>query len=332
MLLELATDRMNFSRKYYWGSRLRIFFKFSVKIKLKDHFFAVDNVKTEPIIGSKMQKTFRVGGKSPRSALDVLLGVMACVFIWDRVSVVWFGSDFSGRYLPLSLQGLREGYLWQLVTHMFMHGDIFHIFCNGIVLFFIGRLIERRYGGGRLLGIFFVAGLIGAGVWLLLQRPFYGVLIGASAGCLGLFSYFCLTQENRPLIFLLFFIIPVKLKPRTLLWIVGGLEGFCFFAQGLWGSNVAHAAHLGGILGGCLCYFFHRYRWRYAHIFREKLVRGARSAGTMYSDNYKLYITSYSARRSEVDRILDKINESGFKSLTEAEKSTLNSAKHLMHR
>jgi membrane associated rhomboid family serine protease len=93
---------------------------------------------------------------------------MACVFIWDRVSAVWFGSDFARRYLPLSLQGLRDGYLWQLVTHMFMHGDILHIFCNWIVLFFIGRLIERKYGGRRLLAIFFIAGLMGAAVWLLL--------------------------------------------------------------------------------------------------------------------------------------------------------------------
>ncbi|MDR1303016.1 MAG: rhomboid family intramembrane serine protease [Puniceicoccales bacterium] len=279
-----------------------------------------------------MQKTFRVGGKSPRNALDVLLGVMACVFLWDRVSVVWFGSDFSGRYLPLSLLGLRDGYLWQLVTHMFMHGDIWHIFCNGIVLFFIGRLIERKYGGRRLLAIFFISGLMGAGAWLLFQGQFYGTLLGASAGCLGLFTYFCLVHENRPLIFLLFFILPVKLRPRTLLAITCGLEVFCFFTQELWGSNVAHSAHLGGILGGCLCYFFHQYRRKYARIFREKLARGSRSANAMYGDNYKLYITSYSARRSEVDRILDKINESGFKSLTEAERSTLNSAKHLMHR
>jgi hypothetical protein len=49
-------------------------------------------------------------------------------------------------------------------------------------------------------------------------------------------------------------------------------------------------------------------------------------------DSYKLYVKSYSAQRSEIDRILDKINERGFKSLTEAEKNTLNSAKHIMHR
>jgi membrane associated rhomboid family serine protease len=236
------------------------------------------------------------------------------------------------HYLPLSLRGLREGYLWQPVTHMFMHGDIWHIFCNGIVLFFMGRPIERSYGGGRLLAIFFISGLMGAAFWLFFHRQIYGVLLGASAGCLGLFSYFCLVQENRPLYFLLFFIIPVKLKPRVLLGIAGGLEAFCFFTQELGGGTVANSAHLGGILGGCMCYFFYQYRRKYVRIFQEKLGRKSRSTHAMYGDNYKLYITSHSARRSEVDRILDKINESGFKSLTEAEKNTLNAAKHLMRR
>jgi hypothetical protein len=98
------------------------------------------------------------------------------------------------------------------------------------------------------------------------------------------------------------------------------------------GGHVANSAQLGGILGGCLCFFFYQYRRRYMNIIKEKLTYGPQKTRAMHGDSYKLYITSYSAKRKEVDRILDKINERGFKSLSEGEKNTLNSAKHLMHR
>jgi hypothetical protein len=200
-------------------------------------------------------------------------------------------------------------------------------------LFFIGGLIERRYGGRRLIELFFISGLVGALVWFGINFvSSFKSLWGASAGCLGIFSYFCLACANRPMVFLLFFVIPVRIKPRTLLAIAAGFEVFCFFTQELVGGNVANSAHLGGILGGLGCYYFYNCHRKYTEMAKEKPVKRGRAANAGADDNYKLYIKSYSAQRSEIDRILDKINESGFKSLTETEKNTLNSAKHLMHR
>jgi membrane associated rhomboid family serine protease len=270
--------------------------------------------------------------KNRRSAVWSLLGVMLLALTVTRIGVVWFESHIFERYLSLSIAGLREGNLWQLMTYPFMHDGIWHLFLNAVVLFFMGTLIEQRYGNSRLLVIFFISGLIGGIVWSVVNfgEPFHR-LCGASAGCLGIFSYFCFFCEDRPATFLLFFVIPVKLRPRILLAVVGGLEAFCFFTQELAGSRVAHSAHLGGILGGCLCYYFYHCRGKLADIFRKKLIRKSQ-ADAIQEDNYKLYITSHSARRSEVDRILDKINEHGFKSLTEGERKTLNAAKHLMHR
>ncbi|MDR1907217.1 MAG: rhomboid family intramembrane serine protease [Puniceicoccales bacterium] len=281
----------------------------------------------------KMRKTFKIGKRDSWSALKVLLGAMALIFTVNRINVVWFKDNFLEYYLPLSVQGLKTGNIWQLVSYMFMHDGIWHIFCNAIVLFFMGRLIEERYGGGRLLGLFFISGAVGALVWFGVNFSWpYGVLLGASAGCLGIFSYFCLMCENRPMVFLLFFTVPVRMKPRMLLAIAVGLEAFCFFTQELAGGNVANSAHLGGILGGCLCYIFYHRRQKYMSIVKKKLTEKSQATDAMADDSYKLYIKSYSAQRSEIDRILDKINENGFKSLTNAEKNTLNSAKHLMHR
>jgi membrane associated rhomboid family serine protease len=278
-----------------------------------------------------MRKTFKDAKQSPRSALKVLLWAMVLVFTINRISVVWFENNFLQHYLPLSAQGLRSGSVWQLVSHMFMHRGIWHIFGNAIVLFFIGKLIEERYGRRRLMVLFFTSGIIGGLLWLAVNfsRP-YGFLIGASPGCLGIFSYFCLACENRPIILLLFFIIPVRIKPRMLLMIVTGLETFSFFIYELADGRIANSAHLGGILGGYLCHIFYHSRRKHGRIIGKKSTPKNRT--TDAGDSYKLYITSHSAQRSEVDRILDKINESGFKSLTDAERDTLNSAKHLMRR
>ncbi|MDR1435530.1 MAG: rhomboid family intramembrane serine protease [Puniceicoccales bacterium] len=280
-----------------------------------------------------MRKTFRVGGGRSWSALGVLLWTMAFLFIIDKVSAVWFGNDFLRRYLLLSVGDLGEGKLWQLLTYLFVHDDFWHIFCNGLVLFFVGRLIEQKYGKGRLLEIFFVSGFLGALAWFFLhsKQP-YVALLGASAGCSGVFSYFCLTCENRSIIFLLFFIIPVRLKPRLFLALWAIFEIYCLFVQELGGRFIANSAHLGGMLGGCMGYFFYKYRQNYMRIVKEKLTRIPQTMHSMRSDNYKLYITSHLAKRREVDRILDKINEHGFKSLSEGEKNTLNAAKHIMHR
>ncbi|MDR1366788.1 MAG: rhomboid family intramembrane serine protease [Puniceicoccales bacterium] len=295
-------------------------------------FYFIGNVKNNTTMALEMRKIFKIRGRYSWSALKILLGLMVFIFTIDHIGIVWFGSNFLAHHLSLSVEGLRAGNLWQLVSYLFIHDGIWHIFCNAIVLFFIGKLIEQRHGGRRLLELFFISGVTGALIWFTVNfnRP-SSVLLGASAGCLGIFSYFCFACENRPMIFLLFFVIPVRIKPRILLAIATGLEAFCFFTQELAGGRVANSAHLGGILGGLICYYFYHYHRRCTKIIREKLMKHRRTTNAT-DDSYKLYIKSYSAQRSEIDRILDKINESGFNSLTEAERNTLNSAKHLMHR
>ncbi|MDR2200562.1 MAG: rhomboid family intramembrane serine protease [Puniceicoccales bacterium] len=280
-----------------------------------------------------MEKAFRVGDRNSGNALKILLGTMVSVFLLDKISSTWFGNNFFNGNLSLSVGGLGKGNLWQLVTYMFIHEGLGHILCNAIVLFFVGKLVEQRYGGKRLVEVFLFSGLLGAGAWFLVHgQQFQASLVGASAGCLGIFSYFCFTCENRPSTFLLFFTVPLRLKPRMLLAIAAGLEVYGLLFQELRNGAVANSAHLGGILGGCGAYFFFRYWRKYVNTAKGKLTYRARTSQAMHGDSYKLYITSYSAKRSEVDRILDKINESGFGSLSEAEKRTLNGAKQLVHR
>ena len=256
---------------------------------------------------------------------------MVGIFCADQLSRALFHNNGLYELLSLSTDGTWLKMMFQSVTYLFLHADFGHIFCNGLVLYFIGKLIEDRYGSKRLLSVFIISGIFGAATWLLLHynNP-HMVLLGASAGCLGVFSYFCWSCENRPLTFLLFFVLPVTLKPRLLLAICAGLEGFFFLTQELGQGGIANSAHLGGMLGGSLCYFCFLYRRQLTEAIKKKITFRSKSMNAMHGESYKLYITSYSAQRSEIDRILDKINATGFKSLTEVERKTLNSAKHLI--
>jgi membrane associated rhomboid family serine protease len=279
-------------------------------------------------------KTQKISSKrSVNGATGRLMAMLAVLFILDRIFVVWFSNGFWERYLPLSMRGLGEGYVWQLGTYIFIHGSIWHLLGNLIVLSFSGRYIEKRQGAQRLYGVFWVSAIVGALSWLLLNffHSQAALLVGASAGTLGLFSYFCMIYGDQPINVLLSLLIPVRLKPRKLLMLAVGLEVLGFLIQELPGGVVANSAHLGGLLGGYLCYLFQRYRRRCASVVRDGSEERPKTA-KMVNDSYGLYITSYSAQKREIDRILDKINESGFHSLTEAERKTLNAAKHIMHR
>jgi membrane associated rhomboid family serine protease len=213
------------------------------------------------------------------------------------INVIVFGlQNFAARYHPdfpmddwfaLSLQGLRHGFLWQLLTYQFMHAGFWHIFLNSWAIYVFGRVIESTMGKRRMLELYFLSGFAGgllqmAGTWLF--PNFFGnaAVVGASAGAFGLVAAFGVLFPNYRLMLLLFMVVPMKLKAKTMLWLSVALAVFGlvlpWFADvvlpevtpylppdvagliqvmanilinSLFG-NVAHAAHLGGIIMGFL--------------------------------------------------------------------------------
>jgi membrane associated rhomboid family serine protease len=165
----------------------------------------------------------------------------------------------DGAYLALSLEGLLRGYLWQLLTFQFMHGGVMHLLLNCWALFIFGREVEFELGKPRFLTLYFLSGVIGGLFQMLVSylwpNYFGGPVVGASAGVFGVVAAFAMLYPTRRLTMLLFYVIPVNMKAKSLLWfclIVAAL-GIGFpnsFIQTILGGNVAHAAHLGGILTG----------------------------------------------------------------------------------
>ena len=75
-------------------------------------------------------------------------------------------------------------------------------------------------------------------------------MVGASAGAFGLVAAFAVLFPRQRLLLLLFFIIPIAMRARTLLWVS---IAFAVFGIIVPFGNIGHAAHLGGILSGLVC-------------------------------------------------------------------------------
>src|SRR5664279_2324889 len=184
------------------------------------------------------------------SATVVLLMVNVVAFIVQ--SAVDRCSNFhTDDWFALSVNGLRHGYVWQLLTYQFMHGGWLHLLLNCWMIYVFGREVEDTLGRNRFLTLYFTSGVIGglfqslAGV--LLGGAFAAPVVGASAGASGLLAAFATLYPERPLMLLLFFIIPMRMRAKFLL-LFGGLVTLfgLIFPTG----NIAHAAHLGGMITG----------------------------------------------------------------------------------
>lgn len=271
----------------------------------------------------------------------VLLAFYTLVFLAELIAGRFFPHNhfFQGHealvngslqylpgYLPLSLEGIEHGYLWQLITYQFMHAGWLHLFLNGWVIFMFGRELEHLLGARKYLTLMFSSGAIG-GVFQILvafvwPQYFGGAVVGASACAFGLIAAYALIFPELELTMLIFFVIPVKLRAKTLLIgsVVLAVAGIAFPMD-----NVANAAHLGGMAMG----------W----FFVRKIMQGdwSRLEGALKPVEKKLSRRARlepvddqadgSFMESEVDPILDKISAHGIQSLTARERQILEAAR-----
>jgi len=207
---------------------------------------------------------------------------------------------------------------YQIVTHMFMHGNITHIFMNMFMLWMFGRVLEQVWGGKRFLIYYFFTGLGAAGLHMavlhieyisilndvtafqntpspdvfislvrehenlitnreayrqlltfadswsinpnnfrfqdqainfsnqLLQTKLNIPTVGASGAVYGVLLAFGMLFPNMPLILIFFPFFPIKAKYMVIG--MGVLE--LVYGVSMQGSNVAHFAHLGGMIFG----------------------------------------------------------------------------------
>ncbi|MEO1713560.1 MAG: rhomboid family intramembrane serine protease [Bacteroidota bacterium] len=176
-------------------------------------------------------------------------------------------EDFSsfGRYQLAMFFPTSEYFRpFQIVTHMFMHGDITHLFFNMFALFMFGPPIESLWGPRRFLFYYFFAG-IGAlflhMVATYIEIQYFGgpayryniPMLGASGAVFGLLAAFGTLFPNMR-IMLLF--PPIPMKAKYFVMIYAAIELYLGFSN--FNSGIAHFAHLGGALFGFLLIMYWR--------------------------------------------------------------------------
>ncbi len=282
------------------------------------------------------------------------------------IACIAFGSSSYGGYLLNDLLGLHffkaaDFQLYQLFTYMFMHASFEHLFFNMFALWMFGTVVERVWGPKKFIFYYISCG-VGAGliqelaqyVSIYMQLADSGLTfsmlnpaqlnglttVGASGAIYAiLLAFGMIFPEERIFIFPL--PIPIKAK-----WFVMGYAVIeLFSAMATTSDNVAHLAHLGGMLFGFFMIrywqkhptdgydrsggeqFFDNLRQGWEKRKKDKKTDAGRSSQTWTTTSTHARDWEYNARQQEeqkeIDRILDKIRKSGYDSLTAEEKHKL---------
>ncbi len=139
---------------------------------------------------------------------------------------------------------------WTIVTNLFIHIDIWHILANMLTLYFFGSYLIRLIGERNFLIIYFVGGILGNILYMLLG-PSFSVAVGASGA---VFAVGGALTVMRPK--LRVFIIPIPVPLPLWVAVIGGFLVISFF------PHVAWQAHLGGLVFGLATAYFFRRRER----------------------------------------------------------------------
>ena len=249
----------------------------------------------------------------------------------------------------------------QLFTYMFLHANLSHLFFNMFALWMFGRLIESTLGVKHFLIYYLICG-IGAGfcqeifqygeycveglanfervrtpdgIYPMGEFLNYWRTVGASGAVYGILLAFGFINPNQRIMLL---IPPIPMKAKYFVIGYAALELYSSFSVN---DNVAHFAHLGGMLFG----FILLLRWTRLHnpnSWWERLKKHFSSPKkSPYNKNPKMTVNpggtyeqmqqpqtptpsaDLEEKRRHIDELLDKIKKSGYESLTTEEKNFL---------
>ena len=272
------------------------------------------------------------------------------------ITLTRFHIDLT-EYLGLHFFKASHFQPYQLITYMFMHANFGHLFFNMFALWMFGNTLENIWGSKRFLLFYLVCG-IGAGLCQeLVQYIQYSTslanyatvnmgghivtmdaylnmmnTVGASGAIYGLLLAFGMMFPNSLIYF--YFLIPIKAKwfiiGYAVIELVSGLTGV---------DNVAHFAHLGGMLFGLLLILY----WQKNPAGSNKNFRKWKDIFQSWKQKSRMKYTPYeeiheeprvprsdeeynyqkAQKERDIDAILDKVAKNGYDSLTPEEKEFL---------
>ncbi len=295
--------------------------------------------------------------KKPNNSLYQLILINIIVFVFLSILKLFgdFGAVglFSVIYDNFNIPPLFSEFIykpWTLITYAFSHSlsDFFHIIMNMLVLYWFGSLVKEYLGSDKLISIYILGAIAGGVIYLIAYNliPFYmqrlesfgefSGMVGASASVFAIaVAAATLLPQHR---FYLIFLGPVR--------IVYIVAVYVFFSIiGSTGSNAGgNLAHLGGALIGYIyvarlqkgtdigkfiisfitfikSFFIRQSNIKVSYKRKESKSKSSSAGKTKRSKPSKG--GGRSASQDEIDAILDKINASGYESLSKEEKQKL---------
>jgi len=237
--------------------------------------------------------------------VKLLLLINLAVYILQALGANELLMGIFSLYPASLLMALQ---LWRLVTYQFLHGGLFHILFNMLCLFFLGSSLERHWGSKRFLKFYLGCGVAGGLFYLLLVLiKFLPALpmIGASGAVLGLLAA-CAILFPQFVVFIFLFPVPIRVAAVAFTII--------YFVAVVTRSPTAggDAAHLAGMAAGAIYVFSGPWRINLRSKFQH--------------NTWQKKITTERSLQVELDRILEKVHDSGIQSLTPKEKKLLKKA------
>ena len=169
--------------------------------------------------------------------------------------------DWGGN----AASAVQQGEWWRMISAIFLHSGFLHVAMNMLGLYSAGVTVERIYGSGFFLLLYIGAGLLGSALSLHFSAQ-DAVSVGASGAVFGVTGALLVAvfQHRRTL--------PKTFSRQT----ISGVGFFVVYAllQGLGKQGIDNAAHVGGLLGGCLAAFILPERFDMA-VFQKLVARRA---------------------------------------------------------
>ncbi|MBN2484679.1 MAG: rhomboid family intramembrane serine protease [Bacteroidales bacterium] len=291
-------------------------------------------------IFDEIRESFRKGNTLTK-LIYINLGVFILVqlfflvfFLFNENPLAQKSAYFQAFYLSYLmvpsdiLMLLRQP--WTLITYMFLHFGFFHILFNLLVLFWFGRIFLHYLNQKQLLTTYLLGGFSGAAFFIVSYNVFPGLsdgqALGASAAVMAIVVAISAYAPNYEVYIPI--IGPAKLKYIALVIIIIDVLQIASDNAG------GHLAHLGGALYGYLFAIglrrgkdtgkgFSKFTDKLVSIFlRRPKLKVAHKSNARFMNDLD-YNKSKAEAQKEIDKILDKIAQSGYDSLSKKEKETL---------
>jgi membrane associated rhomboid family serine protease len=285
-------------------------------------------------ISQEIKDSFKYGSVMTRLiyiniAVFLLIKFVQLIFVFGGAAPKVDNPLLGFLMVPSSLPALLTK-PWTLLTYMFAHNDFIHLLFNILYIYWFGRIFMEIIGERLLLRVYLLGGLSGAALYIVsynLTPAFsniygYSQMLGASASAMAILFTVARNQPDHR-VNLLFF-GPVKLKYIALVALLLDLISISNM-----NNTGGHIAHIGGglfgfifgkmLLDGKIAYpSGNKSKWSFSIPKKGKMtVLHSRPLSDMQ------YNTTRAQRRDEVDRILEKIKQSGYDSLSKEEKKML---------